>query len=77
MITKNLSQETQLRLTEFFNTSIDSKSMAKSIRQVNYVLALNAMHEKEFLQQESISLEDSFYWLNKLAEILDPYLEVE
>ncbi|MBE8725189.1 hypothetical protein [Flavobacterium hungaricum] len=77
MSTKNLSQETQLRLTEFFNNSIDSKSMAKSIRQVNYVLALNVMHEKEFLQQENISLDENFYWLNKLAEILDPYLEVE
>lgn len=77
MSTKTLSTETQLRLTEFFNTSSDSKCMAKSLRQVNYVLALNAMHEKDFLQQENINIEESFYWLNKLAEILDPYLEVE
>ncbi|MCR4031864.1 MULTISPECIES: hypothetical protein [Flavobacterium] len=77
MSTNTFSKETELRLTEFFNNSIDSKSMAKCIRQVNYILALNAMHENEFLQQENINLDESFYWLNKLSEILDPYLEVE
>ncbi|AXB58981.1 hypothetical protein HYN86_06130 [Flavobacterium fluviale] len=77
MSTTTFSKETQLRLTEFFNNSIDVKSMAKSIRQVNYILALNVMHETEFLQQENINLDESFYWLNKLAEILDPYLDVE
>lgn len=77
MSTNTLSKETKLRLTEFFNNSIDAKSMAKSIRQVNYILALNVMHETEFLQQENINLDESFYWLNKLAEILDPYLDVE
>ncbi|KRD63152.1 hypothetical protein ASE40_05065 [Flavobacterium sp. Root935] len=77
MSAKTFSKETELRLTEFFNNSIDAKSMAKSIRQVNYILALNVMHETEFLQQENISLDESFYWLNKLAEILDPYLDVE
>jgi hypothetical protein len=77
MSTNTFSKETELRLTEFFNNSIDSKSMAKCIRQVNYILALNVMHENEFLQQENINLDESFYWLNKLAEILDPYLEVE
>ena len=77
MSTSVLLQETQLRLTEFLNNSIDTKSMAKCIRQVNYILALNVMHENDFLQQENINLDESFYWLNKLAEILDPYLEVE
>ncbi|MHC0444101.1 hypothetical protein ACWA1F_01755 [Flavobacterium sp. 3-218] len=77
MSTNTLSKETQLRLAEFFNNSIDSKSMAKTLRQVNYILALNVMHENEFLQQENINLDESFYWLKKLAEILDPYLEVE
>jgi len=77
MSTTTFSQEAQLRLTRFFNESIDAKSMAKSIRQVNYILALNVMHETEFLQQENINLDESFYWLNKLAEILDPYLDVE
>ncbi|UWY29560.1 hypothetical protein N4T20_06370 [Flavobacterium sp. TR2] len=77
MSTNTLSKETELRLTEFFNNSIDSKSMAKTIRQVNFLIALNAIREDGFLQPENISLEDSFYWLNKLAEILDPYLGIE
>jgi hypothetical protein len=76
MSTNTFSKETELRLTEFFNNSIDSKSMAKTIRQVNYTLALNVL-KNETIQPENINLEDSFYWLNKLAEILDPYLEVE
>ncbi|MBB4800526.1 hypothetical protein HNP37_000565 [Flavobacterium nitrogenifigens] len=66
-----------MRLTEFFNESIDPKSMAKTIRQVNYVLALNAMRDSETLKGENINLEDNFYWLNRLAEILNPYLDVE
>nr|WP_095953798.1 hypothetical protein [Flavobacterium sp. ACN6] len=77
MSTNTFSKETQLRLADFFNESIDPKSMAKAIRQVNYVLALNAMRDSETLQTEKINLEDNFYWLNKLAEILNPYLEVE
>ncbi|URM38148.1 MULTISPECIES: hypothetical protein [Flavobacterium] len=77
MSTNTLSKETELRLTEFFNNSIDSKSMAKTIRQVNYMLALNVIREDGFLKTETINLEDSFFWLNQLAEALDPYLDVE
>ncbi|MNQ10336.1 hypothetical protein D3C85_231680 [compost metagenome] len=76
MSTNTLSKETELRLTEFFNNSIDFKSMAKTIRQVNYMLALNVL-KPEVIQPENINLENNIYWLNKLAETLDPYLEVE
>jgi hypothetical protein len=51
--------------------------MAKAIRQVNFVLALSVFRENETLQQEIMKLENSFYWLNELAEILNPYLDVE
>ncbi|WDF60994.1 hypothetical protein PQ462_06420 [Flavobacterium sp. KACC 22758] len=51
--------------------------MAKAIRQVNFVLALGLIRENETLQQEINKLENSFYWLNELAEILNPYLDVE
>lgn len=77
MITNNLSKETELRSADFFNNSVDTKSMAKTIRQVNYLLALNVMREQDPLQPDNVNLEDSFYWMNKLAEILDPYLDVE
>lgn len=52
-------------------------SMAKTIRQVNCLFALNVMGEQESVQSDKTNLEDRFYWLNELAETLDPYLEVE
>ena len=77
MSTSTLSKETELRLTEFFTNSIDPQSMAKTIRQVNYFLALTAMRENEPLPSEKENLENGFYWLNQLAETLNPYLDVE
>jgi len=77
MTTENLSKETETRLIEFFRKTVDSEDMAKTIRQVNYVLSLCAMRGCETVETEFNNLEDNFYWLNKLAEVLDPYLEVE
>jgi saccharopine dehydrogenase-like NADP-dependent oxidoreductase len=74
MSTNNFSKETQLRLDNFFNEIIDHKSMAKTIRQVNHLLALNVMRDDGFMKTETINMEDSFFWLNELAETLDPYL---
>lgn len=76
MSTKTLSKEAEIRLMNFFNDRIDPQSMAKALRQVNFTLALNVMSEQENIQQET-KLRDSFYWLNELAETLNPYLEVE
>ncbi|OMQ13177.1 hypothetical protein [[Flexibacter] sp. ATCC 35103] len=77
MSTNTLSKEAETRLMNFFNTTIDPKGMAKALRQVNYVLALSVMRQHETPQNELASLESSFYWLNELAEILNPYLDVE
>ncbi|OHT45826.1 hypothetical protein [Flavobacterium tructae] len=77
MSTTNLSQETETRLTNFFNSTIDPKEMAKAIRQVNYILALGVLREHETLKNEVNNLEKSFYWLNELAEVLNPYFDVE
>lgn len=77
MSTNTLSQEAQTRLMNFFNTTIGPDDMAKALRQVNYVLALGVIRNDETLQQEITKLENSFYWLNELAEILNPYLDVE
>ena len=76
MSTNNFSKETEIRLTEFFTNIIDPKDMAKAIRQANYILALSALRECEALP-EKISIENSFYCMNRLAEALDPYLNVE
>lgn len=77
MNTTNLSKETETKLNDFFNNTIDPKSMAKAIRQVNYILALGVLREHETLKNEVNNLENSFYWLNELAEILNPYLDAE
>ncbi|RZJ54757.1 MAG: hypothetical protein EOO44_03795 [Flavobacterium sp.] len=77
MSTKTLSKETEIRLMNFFNDQIDPDSMAKALRQVNFSLALGVMNEDKTIQNEVIKLKDNFYWLNELAEILNPYLDAE
>ena len=77
MTTNHLSEEVEARLSEFFTKTINPEEMAKTIRQVNYVLSLCAIRGCETVETEFNNLEDNFYWLNKLAEVLDPYLEVE
>ncbi|MCC9018302.1 MULTISPECIES: hypothetical protein [Flavobacterium] len=77
MSTNTLSKETELKLIDFFNKSVDPEFMAKTIRKVNYLLALSMMRECETFETDKTSLENGFYWLNELAEILSPYLEVE
>lgn len=77
MSENRLSKETELRLTDFFNKSIDPKSMAKAIRQINHTISLCLMRGCETAASEIKNIEDNFYWLNKLAEALDPYLDVE
>jgi hypothetical protein len=77
MSTNNLTKETEIRLMNFFNNQIDPDSMAKALRQVNFSLALGVMNEDKTIQNEVIKLKDNFYWLNELAEILNPYLDAE
>jgi hypothetical protein len=77
MSNNTLSKETQIRLLNFFNERIEPVEMAKTLRQVNFTLALGIMSEHEELQNEITKLRDSFYWLNELAETLNPYLDLE
>lgn len=77
MSANHLSKEAEIRLMNFFNNTIDPQEMAQSIRQVNYVLALGALRQHETLQNEIDNLQNSFYWLNELAEVLNPYLDEE
>jgi len=77
MATYSYSKEVETRLKDFFTDVIDSDDMAKTIRQVNYTLSLCAMRGCETVESEIKNIEDSFYWLNKLAEVLDPYLEID
>lgn len=72
MSTNTLSKKAETRLIDFFNNTIDRKDMAKVLRQVNYILAIGVIKE-----EGATDLEDNFYWLNELAEVLNPYLDKE
>jgi hypothetical protein len=65
------------KLTEFFNDTIDPETLAKMIRHLNHVIALTLMRKNETLECHTKELEDGFYWLNELAEILNPYLDID
>lgn len=77
MATESFTEEVEMRLNDFFIDVIDPKDIAKMIRQVNYTLSLCAMRGCETLDSEMKYIDDNFYWLNRLAEVLDPYLDVE
>ncbi|MBF4515468.1 hypothetical protein IRZ71_03905 [Flavobacterium sp. ANB] len=77
MSTNTFSKETEIRLLNFFNNKIDPEEMAKVIRQINYLLALGIMREHDTFQNGIMNVENSFFWLNELAEVLNPYLEIE
>ena len=61
MSINNLSEETEIRLIDFFKNNINPGDMAKVIRQVNYILALSVLREFETLQAEINNLQNSFY----------------
>ena len=52
MSTNNLSKEAETRLVNFFNHTIEPEGIAKAIRQMNYLLALEVMRKNETLQVE-------------------------
>ncbi|WP_264554200.1 hypothetical protein [Flavobacterium sp. N2038] len=75
MTTNNFTHEMETRLNDFFTDKIDCKEMAKLIREVNNALSICVMRKCETIEAEIKNVDDNFYWLNKLAEVLDPYLE--
>lgn len=77
MSIENHSKEVEARIKDFFVDVIDPQDMAKTIRQVNHILSLCVMRGCETVESEVKNIEDNFYWLNKLAETLDPYLDVK
>ncbi|KFF03354.1 hypothetical protein [Flavobacterium reichenbachii] len=77
MKTNTLSQEAETRLNDFFNNIIDPEDMAKILRQVNFILALGVMRKHEPLQIGVTNFEENYYFLNELAEILNPYFSEE
>ncbi|MCV9931973.1 hypothetical protein OIU80_06730 [Flavobacterium sp. LS1R47] len=65
------------KLIEFFNKDVPPESMAKIIRNLNYVIALTLIRKNETLEHHTKELDHGLYWLNQLAEILNPHLTID
>jgi len=77
MATESFPKDVEIRIKDFLIDVMDPQDLAKAIRKVNYVLTLAVMRECETVESEIKNIEDNFYWLNKFAEVLDPYLDVD
>lgn len=77
MATNNDSEEIDKRIKDFFEDCIAPKDLAKSIRKLSYLIAFSAMSNVKTSDVQISNFSDHFYWLNQLAEVLDPYLDVE
>jgi hypothetical protein len=66
------------RLIEFFDKQISPETMAKYIRRINYILTLTVIRSSETTNPMNLEwLDDGFYHLNELAEILEPNLFID
>ncbi|MDN3672061.1 hypothetical protein QWY99_03130 [Flavobacterium branchiarum] len=65
------------KLTEFFNNDISPETMAKLIRNLNYVITLALIRRNETLEFHNKELDQTVYWLNQLAENLDSYFSID
>ncbi|MET3025147.1 hypothetical protein ABXT06_00565 [Flavobacterium sp. UW10123] len=61
MSTNHFSEEVETRLKGFFNEIIDPKDMAKTIREVNYLLSLYCMRSRKTDEMEFTNIDDNFY----------------
>mgnify|MGYP003693144975 FL=1 len=63
-------------LLKFFTETVDTKTMAQSLRRATYLIALSYIRAEETVNPMNKEwTDDSFYFLNELAEVLDPVLE--
>ena len=64
------------KLTAFFTAQVDVKDFAKSLRRAAYLIALSYIRSEDNTNPMSKEWTDeSYYFLNELAEVLDPVLE--
>lgn len=69
---------TNKKLDVFLSTIVDEKQLAQSLRQSAYLISLSFMRSNpndNYMDPEWT--ENSFYFLNELAEVLDPVLTNE
>lgn len=80
MSTEEKEIETTLaseRLNLFFKEITGEKEMAKQIRRMNYVLSMATIGEKDEPLPGEYWVKDGLYWLNELAEVLDPSISID
>lgn len=74
-VTTSYSNE---KLIEFFEKTIDPEAMARTIRRINYILTLTVIRNDENKNPMNPDwLDDGFYFLNELAEVLAPDLFID
>ena len=64
------------RLNEFLKSTIEPVSLAKHLRRANYILAISQLTDEESSTDKKWA-NDRYFWINELAEILDPNLDIE
>ena len=63
-------------LIKYFTDDITPKEMAKSLRRATYLIALSYIRAEDGNNPMNKEwTDDSYYFLNELAEVLDPVLE--
>jgi hypothetical protein len=75
MTTEVLNTEQQEKLMKFFDKEIDPKHLAQIIRRYNHEISLMMIRDNQNNVINKQWIDDGFYWLNELAEIIDPNLK--
>ena len=66
------------KLENFFAKIVDDKDMANILRRATYLIALSFIRSEENKNPMSPEWTDeTFYFLNELAECLDPMLDAK
>lgn len=77
-ILNTVQQEKMIEIMEFFDRNVGLKDFAKIIRRYNNEVALTMMSDEERdYTVDKKRINEGFYWLNELAEIIDPNLNME
>ena len=65
-------------LDDFLNKWVGPKEMAKYLRRANYIMNMEYVKSnKDEFSASDKELEECFYYINQLAEKIDPYFDKE
>ena len=76
---EKIKESIEEKIKEFLNRDIDPKTLALYLRKYNHAIISNEMErlsvDFEYMYLDEIK--DGYYWVNQVAELLDPYLKKE